>query len=1369
MRHLLLLSAFIICTNLSAQWQQTILPLDDAEDLRGISLLNNAEFFICSNTQISKTTDGGQNWQVTLLNANFPSGPFWANTVRDLHFFNAGQGLATGEFNLTNDEMVISSGDGGANWSVAYVNSPFNPPAFFNALDVRGSDVLACGWNGHIIRSQNQGNSFTAVNNSPGLELYDVKFVNASRAIAVGSNAVLTSNNGGSSWSSHPTFAGSGASSIAVTPDGLVYITSAGALLRSTDGGSTFTSAAIPVLASINSMAATHDTIFFSTEYDGIFVSTNGGLHWQQFESTQSQVINKIEIHNGKVYALCDDKTLLVLEMASMQPEPVSFFSIDGVPPAFYCTGDSLFLNNQSALGSSYTWLYNGVVFSTDYNAGLQLTAAGGATISLIVTNANGTDTSTIGLNVLGIPVFEPFTVLVNTQDTVCNGTVVKFTVPVTDHLATYQLRAGTVPLGNPIQGNLGQRVFTAPPLSGTTHFNILAIKSNACYTDSLVVEHTIFSATMPASTPFTLSRDSACYYDSVFLVVPNSRPGYRYTWYNHSSGTTGNQYIQGNGGTISIPLPLLDSSQIVAPRAVSNQLGCSGIFSPGKQLIVQRPEPYFSLNNFNPELGESVYLLNSSTNPSGDYLWDFGAGATPPFSSAANPANITYNSTGQKTIKLLTTTPYGCKDSTEHTIIVLDAIAVEACRFAQVASLGSNGEPLSLTKDYQGNTIFWYNSDGTSKHKAFSNHGDSIVIIAPDDWNYRYGHALTKFNPKGVPQWTTQIRHNSPWTRQGDVETDEAGNIYCTYFHGEYLDSVRIYSTDGRYLTIDPPSTGSATSVLVMKFNKDGIFQWYNTSFAASVERLDLKIDNVGNLYVCGNGLYKYDSNGQLLWSHQGQSYAAMDLDSEGFVWTCNIWHAKLKKFDPTDGNLLFEGVTHLNMNVSSLKIDVLNNIYLAGGFQDTIRYDNKVIGPYPGTIAHSDAFLCKMKPDGREEWIKTFHSKETNAVKGLEIKNNHILLMVTASDTVRTQSLPPLPLGGRGHYLFHTDSLSGAATIAKLYEDSAPFFYINNRSLIRFSQNSEALALAFDFNTNFQFAGTSVKPYEMPPLSTTNIFIAEGNLDCFLPPIPATNTPYSYFLPSTLNTCAGESIDFQDISSNNPSAWQWSFPGGTPAISSAQNPTVTYSTPGTYTATLTSSNAFGVGTTFHKSIQVIATPIISIEGDSIVPVTSNVWLIVTTNDPNATYQWQDSTSTHSWADMVDQTYDVLSFAPELTDDGNKYRCVVNTYCGPYLTRAIGITVPTSPVKEVGKQAYSVQLLPNPSPGVFSVALPAPATPDMAFQILGLQGQALRTQSVKVGSAMQTVQADDLPAGLYFLQVLAAGQVLAVEKFVKD
>lgn len=50
----------------------------------------------------------------------------------------------------------------------------------------------------------------------------------------------------------------------------------------------------------------------------------------------------------------------------------------------------------------------------------------------------------------------------------------------------------------------------------------------------------------------------------------------------------------------------------------------------------------------------------------------------------------------------------------------------------------------------------------------------------------------------------------------------------------------------------------------------------------------------------------------------------------------------------------------------------------------------------------------------------------------------------------------------------------------------------------------------------------------------------------------------------------CAGQSIDFTDMSFHGQTSWAWTFQGGTPGTSTDQNPTVLYDTPGTYEVTL-------------------------------------------------------------------------------------------------------------------------------------------------------------------------------------------------------
>lgn len=67
----------------------------------------------------------------------------------------------------------------------------------------------------------------------------------------------------------------------------------------------------------------------------------------------------------------------------------------------------------------------------------------------------------------------------------------------------------------------------------------------------------------------------------------------------------------------------------------------------------------------------------------------------------------------------------------------------------------------------------------------------------------------------------------------------------------------------------------------------------------------------------------------------------------------------------------------------------------------------------------------------------------------------------------------------------------------------------------------------------------------------------------------------PVPDFSASAVAGCGPLSITFTDLSTNTPFSWAWDFGNG--QISNQQNPSVTYTTPGTYTVTLIAKNASG------------------------------------------------------------------------------------------------------------------------------------------------------------------------------------------------
>jgi PKD repeat protein len=73
--------------------------------------------------------------------------------------------------------------------------------------------------------------------------------------------------------------------------------------------------------------------------------------------------------------------------------------------------------------------------------------------------------------------------------------------------------------------------------------------------------------------------------------------------------------------------------------------------------------------------------------------------------------------------------------------------------------------------------------------------------------------------------------------------------------------------------------------------------------------------------------------------------------------------------------------------------------------------------------------------------------------------------------------------------------------------------------------------------------------------------------------PPMP----PVADFAADATSSCEGYEVQFTDMSTHNPSGWQWTFPGGTPETSNQQNPVVVYETEGVYDVTLVATNGAG------------------------------------------------------------------------------------------------------------------------------------------------------------------------------------------------
>ena len=72
----------------------------------------------------------------------------------------------------------------------------------------------------------------------------------------------------------------------------------------------------------------------------------------------------------------------------------------------------------------------------------------------------------------------------------------------------------------------------------------------------------------------------------------------------------------------------------------------------------------------------------------------------------------------------------------------------------------------------------------------------------------------------------------------------------------------------------------------------------------------------------------------------------------------------------------------------------------------------------------------------------------------------------------------------------------------------------------------------------------------------------------------------PVADFSADTTIIAEGDTVHFTDLSTNNPTSWEWEFEGGTPETSTEQNPVVVYNNTGNFDVTLIVSNEYASDT---------------------------------------------------------------------------------------------------------------------------------------------------------------------------------------------
>jgi lysyl endopeptidase len=249
------------------------------------------------------------------------------------------------------------------------------------------------------------------------------------------------------------------------------------------------------------------------------------------------------------------------------------------------------------------------------------------------------------------------------------------------------------------------------------------------------------------------------------------------------------------------------------------------------------------------------------------------------------------------------------------------------------------------------------------------------------------------------------------------------------------------------------------------------------------------------------------------------------------------------------------------------------------------------------------------------------------------------------------------------------------------------------------------------------------------------------------------SSEPPNSGFASNNQQVCEGMIVTYTNQTvSGLQATYVWTFQGGSPATSTATNPTVTYTNQGTYDVRLIATNQFGSDTTLLVDyITVIDAPNVTTSStvDHIgSPTDGTATADVAGGTPPYTYVWSNGQST---ANSNSSTNTITGLAA-----GN-YNVQVTDGNGCVVSESILVSTNTG-VEEQSIEAL-VSVYPNPAKDMITVELPAGKNADV-FELFNVIGSRIDTFSV-AGKQKFSVDLKTFAKGVYFLRMNVDGQLI--------
>ena len=356
----------------------------------------------------------------------------------------------------------------------------------------------------------------------------------------------------------------------------------------------------------------------------------------------------------------------------------------------------------------------------------------------------------------------------------------------------------------------------------------------------------------------------------------------------------------------------------------------------------------------------------------------------------------------------------------------------------------------------------------------------------------------------------------------------------------------------------------------------------------------------------------------------------------------------------------------------------------------------------------------------------------------------------------------------------IFGSSAINQSGSIVVNGPPTAAFDAAANLTTISFQNNSQG-ASQYSWQFGDGSSSTASNPsHTYPAAGTFSVLLVASNdcgVDSLLQEVVIEGeAPTVQFTADFREGCAPLVVQFSDTSTEAPTSWSWSFPGGNPATSNLQNPVVTYPTPGLYPVELTAANVFGAQQVINSDYIHIITPpeILDYSIDKDLP---NEWTDLSytftalTNGDNLAYTWIISDNAGGQDSL---TGNPVNYTFPAEGDWH-IRLILQNSCGEALSEtSFQIIFPAVSSPEWLK---SLLVFPNPTSDILRLQAtgwdgngPIPAA------LFDARGRHLQRYEIptSTGEWNHTISLESLPTGIYLLTLFNEGSIGQV-KIIKQ